>query len=177
MAAQTLSATEVAALAGLDEGRVRKDVENGIFPVPTFTFADLVYFFAVALLGVQLGVDDRRRLHGLIAAAMAAPRTAPRVEFGPVLEVRLDRVAKDAGGKLARFEAWKKKLVADENILGGEPAFPKSRLAVRHVGGMLLQGAPVNEVREDYPNLKDEDIEFSTIFMRAYPRVGRPRER
>jgi uncharacterized protein (DUF433 family) len=55
--------------------------------------------------------------------------------------------------------------------------FPKSRLAVRHVGGMLLRGASVDEVREDYPNLKDEDIEFSTIFMRAYPRVGRPRER
>jgi uncharacterized protein (DUF433 family) len=99
---------------------------------------------------------------------MAARRPPSRIEFGPGLEVRLDRVTKDAGGKLTRFEAWKMKLVTDENILGGEPVFPKSRLAVRHVGGMLLQGAPVNEVREDYPNLKDEDIEFSTIFTRAY---------
>ncbi|HEV3188989.1 MAG TPA: DUF433 domain-containing protein [Polyangiaceae bacterium] len=175
--AQTLSATEVAALAGLDEGRVRKDVENGIFPRPTFMFADLVYFFAVALLGVQLGVDDRRKLHALIAAAMAARRPPPRVEFGPVLEVRLDRVTKDAEEKLARFDAWKKKLVTDERILGGETVFPKSRLAVRHVGEMLLRGAAVDDVREDYPDLKDEDIEFSTIFTRAYPRMGRPRER
>jgi uncharacterized protein (DUF433 family) len=175
--AQTLSATEVAALTGLDEGRVRKDVENGIFSRPTFSFADLVYFFAVALLGVQLGVDDRRRLHALLAAAMAARQPPPRVEFSPVLEVRLDRVTKDAEGKLGRFEAWKKKIVTNEHILGGESVFPKSRLAVRHVGGMLLRGASVDEVREDYPNLKDEDIEFSTIFTRAYPRVGRPRER
>ena len=172
-----LSATEVAALAGLDEGRVRKDVENAIFPVPSFAFADLVYFFAVAGLGIQLGVDDRRRLHGLITAAMAARRRPPRVGLSPLLELRLDRVARDAARKLARFEAWKKKLVTDEDILGGEPVFPRSRLAVRHVGGVLMRGASVDEVREDYPTLTDEDLELSTIFTRAYPPMGRPRER
>ena len=87
------------------------------------------------------------------------------------------RVANDADGKLDGFEAWKKKRVGtDENILRGEPTFPESRLAVRHVGGMLLRGASVEEVRADYPYLKDEDIEFATIFTRAYPRVGRPRD-
>lgn len=176
-AAQTLTATEVAALSGLDEGRVRKEVENGIFPRPSFTFADLVYFAVLAVLGVQLGVDDRRKLHVLVAAAMGARRPPPRVEFSPVLEVRLDRVAKAAQGKLDRFEAWKKKrVVSDESILGGEPTFPESRLAVRHVGGMLLKGASEAEVREDYPYLKDEDIEFATIFMKAYPRMGRARD-
>jgi uncharacterized protein (DUF433 family) len=175
--AQTLTATEVAALSGVDEGRVRKDVENGIFARPSFTFADLVYFAVLAVLGVQLGVEDRRKLHVLIAAAMVARRRPPRVEISPVLEVRLDRVAKDAQGKLDRFESWKKKrVVTDETILGGEPTFPESRLAVRHIGGMLLRGASVEEIREDYPYLENQDIEFATIFTRAYPRMGRPRD-
>ena len=176
-AAETLTATEVAALAGIDEGRVRKEVENGLFASPTFTFGDLVYFCALAVLGVQLGVDDRRRFHALIAKAMDARRPPSRVEFGDVLEIRLGRVAEDAGNKLSRFEAWKKKLVTDEKVLGGEPVFPKSRLAVRHVGGMLLRGASPAEVREDYPYLKAEDLEFAPVFARAYPRMGRPRER
>jgi uncharacterized protein (DUF433 family) len=77
-------------------------------------------------------------------------------------------------GLAASDTAWKKKLVTDEHILGGAPVFAKGRLAVRHIGGMLLRGASV-EVRED-PNLNNEDIEFSTIFARAYRRVGRPRE-
>jgi len=176
-AAQILTATEVAALAGLDEGRVRKEVEYGIFPRPTFTFADLVYFAVLAVLGVQLGVDDRRKLHDVVAGAMGAGRRPSRVEFSPVLEVRLDRVAKDARGKLDGFEAWKKKrVVTDEKFLGGEPTFPESRLAVRRVGGMLLRGASVEEVREDYPYLTDDDIEYATIFARAYPRMGRPRD-
>jgi uncharacterized protein (DUF433 family) len=176
-AAQTLTAAEVAALAGVDEGRVRKEVEYGILARPSFTFADLVYFAVLAVLGVQLGVDDRRKIHVVVAAAMSARRPPPRVEISPVLEVRLDRVTKDTQGKLDRFEAWKKKLVTDESILGGEPVFPKSRLAVRQVGGMLLSGASTQEVREDYPYLKDDDIEFAPVFVRAYPRMGRPRER
>jgi uncharacterized protein (DUF433 family) len=175
--ARTLSATEVAALAGIDEGKVRKEVENGLFSGPTFTSGDLVYFLALARLEVQLGVDDRRKLHDVIVMALATPRPPARVAFGPVLEVRLDRVADEADEKLARFEAWKKKLVIDEDILGGEPVFPKSRLSVRHVGGMLLRGASPAEVREEYPYLKAEDLEFAPVFARAYPRMGRPRER
>jgi uncharacterized protein (DUF433 family) len=42
---------------------------------------------------------------------------------------------------------------------------------------MLLRGASIKEVREDYPYLKDEDIEFAPVYARAYPRMGRPRER
>jgi len=178
MVATTLTAAEVAALSGLDEGRVRKEVEYGIFSRPSFDFADLVYFDVLAVLGVQLAVDDRRKLYGVVAAAMGARRPPPRAEISPVLEVRLDRIAKDAEDKLARFEDWKKRrLVTDPDVVVGEPTFIKSRLAVRLVGGMLLRGASIKEVREDYPYLKDEDVEFAPVYTRAYPRMGRPRER
>jgi uncharacterized protein (DUF433 family) len=177
-AAQTLTASEVAALSGVDEGRVRKEVEYGIFRSPSFTFVDLVYFAVLAVLGVTLGVDDRRKLYGVVAAGMGARRRPATAEMSPVLDVKLGRVAKDVEGKLARFEAWKSnRVVADAGISGGEPTFPKSRLAVRHVGGMLIRGASPDDVREDYPYLKDDDIEFAPVFTKAYPRMGRPRER
>jgi uncharacterized protein (DUF433 family) len=41
---------------------------------------------------------------------------------------------------------------------------------------MLLRGASPAEVREDYPYLKHDDIEFAPVFTTAYPRMGRPRE-
>jgi uncharacterized protein (DUF433 family) len=75
------------------------------------------------------------------------------------------------------FRRWSAKLVRDENIKGGEPTFPKSRLSVRQVGNMLLRSDADEvrrELREDYPFLTDEDLEFSPIFVKAYPRVGRP---
>ena len=77
---------------------------------------------------------------------------------------------------LDRFEAWKARLVISPHFLGGEPVFPESRLAVRHVGGMLLRGGSVDEIREDYPYLSDEDLGFAKRYTEAYPGVGRPRE-
>ena len=173
-----LTATEVAALCGVDEGRVRKDVEHGIFVRPTFAFADLVYFAVVSALGLHLDVEGRRKLHDVITKALGASRPPARTALSPVLELRLDRVTRDVEGRLGRFEAWKKKRVSvDENVLGGEPVFAKTRLAVRHVGGMLLGGAREEDVREDYPYLTDEDIDLAPVFTRAYPKMGRPRGR
>ena len=47
----------------------------------------------------------------------------------------------------------------------------------RHVLRSAGHGASPEEVREDYPNLKAEDLELAPVFTRAYPRMGRPRER
>jgi uncharacterized protein (DUF433 family) len=171
-----LSAPEVAALVDLDEGRIRKDVEHGLFEGPRFSVPDLVYFRIVALLGFQVGVEDRRRLHDLVAAAMRRRPTPRTVPLGPVAELKIGDVAAEMQKKLDRFSAWKAKIVEDPNILGGEPVFPKSRTAVRHVGGVLLRGVSKEEVHEDFPHLTNEDLEFATLYVRAYPKTGRPRE-
>lgn len=174
--ATALSALEVAALVDLDEGRIRKDVEHGLFERPRFSVGDLVYFRLVALLGLTVSVEDRRRLHGLVGAAMRMRPTPKTIALSPVTEVKVREVAAEMETKLDRFSAWKSKIVEDPNILGGEPVFPKSRTAVRHVGGLLLRGVPEREVREDFPHLADEDFEFARLYAKAYPKLGRPRE-
>jgi uncharacterized protein (DUF433 family) len=62
-------------------------------------------------------------------------------------------------------------------ILGGEPVFPGSRLAVRHVGEMLGRGGEPREIWEDYPYLTEEDLAFARLYTLAYPKMGRPRAR
>jgi uncharacterized protein (DUF433 family) len=46
---------------------------------------------------------------------------------------------------------------------------------VRHIGGLLLRGTAPAEIHDDYPYLKDEDIEFAKMYALAYPPMGRPR--
>lgn len=41
----------------------------------------------------------------------------------------------------------------------------------------VLGGRHHDYRRVAYPYLKDEDIEFAPVYARAYPRMGRPRER
>ena len=174
--ATSLSALEVAALVDLDEGRIRKDVEHGLFAHPRFSIGDLVYFRLVARLGFTVSVEDRRRLHGLVVVAMRKRPTPRTIALSPVTDVKVGDVAEEMEQKVDRFRAWKKKVVEDPQVLGGEPVFAKSRTAVRHIGGLLLRGVPVREVREDCPHLADEDFEFAPLYVKAYPRVGRPRE-
>lgn len=134
------------------------------------------YFRALAELGLELDVEGRRLLHERIAGALRAKPLPRRVPLGGVLELKLGEIVEAVTKTLARFEAWKGKLVQDDTIMAGEPVFPKSRLAVRQIGGMLLKGAPVDEVKEDYPFLEEDDLELAKLFTVAYPRVGRPRE-
>lgn len=70
-----------------------------------------------------------------------------------------------------------REVFVDAALLGGEPVFPKTRLAVRRVGGMLLRGASTRAIRSDYPYLRAQDLELAKLYAAAYPRLGRPRER
>lgn len=68
------------------------------------------------------------------------------------------------------FERWKRNLVERKDVLGGEPVFPNSRLAVRHVGEMARRGAPVAEIIEDYPSLGEQDVEFAMRYVIEHSR-------
>jgi uncharacterized protein (DUF433 family) len=177
---QELTPSEVVALFGLDERRVRKDVEYGVFErkgPPRFALAEVVYLLAIAASGVDLGVEDRKRLYRLIADALAE-RTPPQsIELGAYLELKLALAVQEVEARIERFARWKNKLVVRDDILGGEPVFPRSRLAVRQIGEMARRGASVTDILEDYPYLEPQDIEFAKQFVTAYPRVGRPRVR
>jgi uncharacterized protein (DUF433 family) len=178
--AQALTVNEAAALVGLDASNVRKEVEHGLFgseSPPRFKLPALVYFRVLVELGFQPSVEQRKKIYTLIAKAFSGSKEPANVEVSPVLELKLKDVTKKVKARLDRFEGWKDKIVTSPDILGGEPVFPRSRLAVRHVGSMIISGVPVEEIREDYPYLKPEDIEFAKLYTVAYPRVGRPRER
>ena len=181
--AQALTVNEAVALVGVEEKVVRKDVEYGIFgseSPPRFKLPALVYLRVLRELGLQTTVDERKRIYALIITAFARSKTPTTVEVSPVLELKLEAATDEVQSMLERFEDWKqRRVVIDPDIMGGEPVFPKGRLTVRHIGAMMLRGraGTLEEIREDYPHLKTEDIEFARLYTVAYPKVGRPRAR
>lgn len=171
-----LTTTEAAALTGLDERAVRKDVEHGILDAgspPRFAEVALVYLRACANFSFHLDARDRKRLYVNIADAMA--RGAGRVELGGGWSLEVAVIAAELRARVADFAVWREALVTRDDILGGEPVFPGTRLAVRRVGELLARGADPAELRADHPTLSARDLEFARLFTAAYPRVGRPR--
>jgi uncharacterized protein (DUF433 family) len=65
------------------------------------------------------------------------------------------------------FNQWKSGLVTDVKIMGGETVFPHSRLTVRRIGLLLQNGESIDEIKEDYPYLSDDDLKFSLRYFNS----------
>jgi uncharacterized protein (DUF433 family) len=175
-AEETFTPNEASAFAETPLRRVYKELEHEVIEAkatpPRLPFAGLVYLRAVELMGLEFSVRDRAEMYRLIAAALRSSSRSVRLATLLTLEVK--PVADAVEDKVLRFRRWKNSLVTNPGIMGGEPVFPKRRLTVRRIGEMLERGESQDVVREDYPYLTDEDLEFARLFVRAYPRVGRP---
>jgi uncharacterized protein (DUF433 family) len=169
---------EAAAFTGVSEREVRKEFEHHIFPPtepPRLSFAALVYLRALARMGLDLTVKDRAALFQKVKTALAKKRSATSVQVADLLALKIQPVVKELRSEWGHFRTWeRKRVVEDPNILGGEPVFRGTRLAIRHIGGMLERGESPKTLREDYPRLTANDLAFARLFVRAYPRVGRP---
>jgi uncharacterized protein (DUF433 family) len=92
-----------------------------------------------------------------------------------VVRIDWNAVLADVGSRIDLYRRGRGRMRRDEAILGGEPVFAGTRLAVRHIGGMRLKGEPVARIIEDYPELSPDDVAFAALFAEANPPVGRPR--
>jgi uncharacterized protein (DUF433 family) len=68
------------------------------------------------------------------------------------------------------------RIVADPEILGGEPVFKATRIPLEHIAGLFRKGVSETEIREDYSALSDLDMAFASIHARMSPPPGRPRK-
>ena len=113
----------------------------------------------------------------MFAAVIASrtPKLLADVKLSDVVTFNYDAAVEAAARRIELYRRGKERVTSSEAVLGGEPVFAGTRLAVRHVGGMRLRGEPVERILEDYPYLSEEDVEFAALFAEANPPLGRPR--
>ncbi len=70
-----------------------------------------------------------------------------------------------------------KMVVSDPEIMRGTPVFKGTRIPVDLVADMLAQGATAEEILESYPTLSMGKIAIAPLYIRAFPRRGRPSRR
>jgi uncharacterized protein (DUF433 family) len=58
-------------------------------------------------------------------------------------------------------------IVRDPKVCGGEPVIKGTRVTVRTVLASLAEGAKAEEILEDFPTLKEEDIRAVIAFAAA----------
>ncbi|MFN6518275.1 MAG: DUF433 domain-containing protein [Nostoc sp. CreGUA01] len=176
MYVETFTPTEAAAFLELPTKKIYKEVEYKIFPdynPPRLSFAALVYLRLIKEIDF-FSVDFRSFLYQSLDKALE--EKLPNIEIARFIKIEVEAIANEVLEFINSFQAWKKNLVSDPNIMGGETVFPNSRLTVRHIGSMLDRGESLENIREDYPYLTEEDMKFAQVYVKAYPSVGRPKK-
>ncbi len=59
---------------------------------------------------------------------------------------------------------WRERIIIDPNVMAGKPVIKGTRIPVDAILRRLGEGASIEEILEDYPNLKEEDIRAALIY-------------
>lgn len=176
---------QAAAITGLPLAAVHKAIDSRLIrpraarsgaTVRRLLSKEQLIYLQLEAEGLRLlPVGTRREIAELI-------QRSPKTEKLPVangtallIEIGIARRAVESQLKeLARMEEM---VASDPEIMRGTPVFKGTRIPVDLVADMLAQGATVEEILEGYSALSAEKIAVAPLYMRAFPRRGRPSRR
>src|SRR5258708_5628200 len=97
------------------------------------------------------------------------------VANGAALLIEIGTARRAVESQLKQLARMEEMVVSDPDIMRGTPVFKGTRIPVDLVADMLAQSASAEEILEGYPTLSKEKIAMALLYMRAFPRRGRPR--
>jgi uncharacterized protein (DUF433 family) len=92
-----------------------------------------------------------------------------------VVEVKTARL--EVERELKRLRKAEQMVVSDPEIMSGTPVYRRTRIPVELVASMMDQGASVKEILDGYPALTREQVNLAPLYVKAFPRRGRPARR
>jgi uncharacterized protein (DUF433 family) len=135
------------------------------------------------LVYLQLEAEGLRLLPvGIRREIAESIQRSPKTEKLPVangtaLLIEIGTARRRVERQLKQLAQIEELVVSDPEIMRGTPVFKGTRIPVDLVADMLAQGATVEEILEGYPTLSKEKIAIAPLYIRAFPRRGRPSRR
>ena len=174
---------QAAAVTGLPLAAVHKAIDNRLIrPRTTRSGATVrrlltkeqLIFLQLEAEGLRLlPVGARREIAEVIRRFPKINELA--VGNGTALRIEIKPARRKVESQLKQLARLEEMVVRDPDITGGTPVFQGTRIPVDLVADMLAQGATVDELLEGYPTLDRGKIAIAPLYLRAFPRRGRPR--
>jgi uncharacterized protein (DUF433 family) len=131
--------------------------------------AEAVFLRVHSVLSTESRRQLYRQMHG--KSLWDLPRRFEANDVTIDLTSAIERVAE----RIKTLEAMRERVAVDPEVRGGEPVFQGTRVPVHSVARKIELGASREELQEDHPQLRPEDLEMAVLFAELYPRQGRPR--
>jgi uncharacterized protein (DUF433 family) len=184
MTASAYTPAQAAAVTGLSLAAVHKAIDSRLVTPRTSRANTRRRFLSrEQILYLQLEADGVRVLplrsrRALAQAIDRSPRlNTVHVGNGQALVVEVKNARRKVAAALERLDRAGRMASADPAIMNGTPVYRGTRIPVRLVADMLAQGASVEEILEGYPSLSRSKVELAPVYIRAFPRRGRPPRR
>jgi uncharacterized protein (DUF433 family) len=174
--------SQVSAITGLPLPAVHKAIEYRLIRPRRVREGH----FVKLLLSRSQAVYLRMEARGLRSLPLAARRQVARaverdpnvnamtVSEGSVILIQCKSARKEVETGLRRLSEAMRMVESDPEIMRGAPVYRGTRIPVHAIAAMLSQGATVAEILEGYPALTREKVELAPMYVKAFPRSGRP---
>ena len=174
--------SQVSAITGLPLPAVHKAIEYKLIRPRRVREGQYVR----RLLSRSQAVYLRMEATGLRSLPLAARRQVARaveqnpeidrmtISEGSVISVQCKSARKEVRTGLRRLSEATRMVKSDPEIMRGAPVYRGTRIPVHAIADMLSQGATVAEILEGYPALTREKVELAPMYVKAFPRSGRP---
>jgi uncharacterized protein (DUF433 family) len=176
---------QAAAVTGLPLAAVHKAIDSRLIRPRTARSGATVRRLLTKeqLIFLQLEAEGLRLLpvgtrREIAESIQRSPKTEKlRVANGTALVIEIGSARRRIESHLKQFARIEEMVVSDPEIMRGTPVFKGTRIPVDLVADMLAQGATAEEILEGYSTLNKEKIAIAPLYMRAFPRRGRPSRR
>jgi len=174
--------SQVSAVTGLSLPAVHKAIEYKLIRPKRVREGHLVH----RLLSRSQAVYLRMEAKGLRSLPLTARRQVARaveqdpgidamlISEGSVILIQYKSARKEVETGLRRLAEAIRMVESDTEIMRGAPVYKGTRIPVHAIADMLSQGATVAEILEGYPALTRENVELAPMYVKAFPRRGRP---
>ena len=170
--------TEAAVLTGLPLKAVNNAIDKKtVSAVAGEEGGRLLDARALVSLSLERRLSDRitPELRRQVFDALAgSPRNVVSLEGG-LVKIDLREPRRELATSLRELRRARRFVVADPEIMGGDPVFRGTRVPVHMVAELVAQGSTQAELIEGYPRLTTEMIRLAPVYAAAYPLRGRPR--
>ena len=176
---------QAAAVTGLPLAAVHKAIDSRLIRPRTARSGTTVRRLLTKeqLIFLQLEAEGLRLLpvgtrREIAESIQRSPRTEKlRVANGTAILIEIGSARRRMESHLKQLARIEEMVVSDPEIMRGTPVFKGTRIPVDLVADMLAQGATAEEILEGYSTLNKEKIAIAPLYMRAFPRRGRPSRR
>jgi uncharacterized protein (DUF433 family) len=135
-----------------------------------------VVYLRLEVEGIRLlPVSSRREVARTIESSPGVDSVAISGSSALIVEVKTARL--EVERELKRLRKVEQMVVSDPENMSGRPVYRGTRIPVELVAAMMDQGASVEEILDGYPALSREQVKLASLYVKAFPRRGRPAHR